>query len=48
MEMGGPEKVAAHQREGKLNARERLDQLFDAGTFQEIGMFTHSELAFYH
>jgi acetyl-CoA carboxylase carboxyltransferase component len=45
MEMGGAAKVEAHRREGKLDARERLDRLFDTGTFQEIGMFTHSDQA---
>lgn len=37
--MGG-EKLLQKQREsGKLNARERLDILFDAGTFQELDIF---------
>jgi len=40
--MGG-EKVLAKRREnGKLNARERLDLLFDKGSFREVDMFvTH-------
>jgi acetyl-CoA carboxylase carboxyltransferase component len=36
-EMGGPEKVAAHRARGKLDARSRLEHLFDPGTFTEIG-----------
>lgn len=36
-QMGGPEKVAAHQAKGYLTARARLDYLFDAGSFNEIG-----------
>ena len=39
-EAGGGAEAAAKQHEaGKLTARERLDQLFDAGTFQEKGLF---------
>ena len=41
--MGSPKKLAEYKKEGRLNARERLDLLFDSGTFQEIGMFTHSD-----
>jgi len=36
---GGPEKVAAQRKKGKLTARERMDLLFDPGTFQELGLF---------
>ena len=42
--MGGEKKLAQRKAEGKLNVRERLDLLFDSGTFQEIGLFTHSIL----
>jgi len=38
-QMGGEKAVAAHQGKGKLTARERLDHLFDPGTFREIDMF---------
>ncbi|MEA2646342.1 MAG: methylmalonyl-CoA decarboxylase subunit alpha [Chloroflexota bacterium] len=38
MAMGGEEKVARQHERNKLTARERLDLLFDAGTFQEFGM----------
>jgi acetyl-CoA carboxylase carboxyltransferase component len=37
---GGGEKRIKQQRDaGKLTARERIDLLFDAGTFQELDMF---------
>ncbi len=38
-EMGGAAAVAKQKETGKLTARERLDLLFDAGTFREIDMF---------
>lgn len=34
---GGDSKIAAQHRKGKLTARERLEYLFDEGSFQEIG-----------
>ena len=37
-EMGGEKAVAKQKAKGKLTARERLDRLFDPGTFQEIDM----------
>jgi len=40
---GGPEKVTAQHAKGRLTARERVDLLFDAGSFREIGMFAHSD-----
>ena len=40
--MGGPEKLAKRARPGVLDARARLDRLFDAGTFTESGLFTTS------
>ncbi len=40
--MGGEKALAKRREQGKLNARERLDLLFDQGTFREIDMFvTH-------
>ena len=40
--MGGEKAVAKEREKGKLTARERLDLLFDPGTFREIDMFvTH-------
>ncbi len=39
---GGEERVAKHHAQGKLTARERLDLLFDPGTFVEVDKFvTH-------
>jgi acetyl-CoA carboxylase carboxyltransferase component len=38
-QMGGKKMVAAHKEKGKLTARERLNLLFDSGTFREIDMF---------
>lgn len=35
--LGGEERVARHHASGKLDARQRLDLLFDPGTFTEIG-----------
>ncbi len=39
LQMGGEKAVAKHKAKGKLTARERLNLLFDAGTFREIDMF---------
>ncbi|MDQ7793934.1 MAG: carboxyl transferase domain-containing protein [bacterium] len=36
---GGPDKVAKQHKAGKLTARERLDRLFDPGTFSELDAF---------
>ena len=39
---GGEARIAAQHTKNKLTARERIDQLVDPDTFQEIGMFvTH-------
>jgi acetyl-CoA carboxylase carboxyltransferase component len=39
---GGPERVQQQHARGRLTARERLDQLLDAGSFQELGaLATH-------
>jgi len=35
--MGGPERLEKHHANGKLDARQRAEALFDAGTFTEIG-----------
>ncbi|MGZ5090874.1 MAG: acyl-CoA carboxylase subunit beta [Burkholderiales bacterium] len=40
--MGGPEKIKQRKAQGVLNARERIDRLFDAGTFLESGLFAVS------
>ena len=36
--MGGSEKIARQHEKGKLTVRERIDLLFDAGTFVELGL----------
>jgi len=42
LQMGGEKAVAKHKEKGKLTARERMNHLFDPGTFREIDMFvTH-------
>jgi acetyl-CoA carboxylase carboxyltransferase component len=42
LQMGGEKAIAKEKEKGKLTARERLDLLFDPGTFREIDMFvTH-------
>ncbi len=38
-EMGGDVRIEKQHTKGKLTARERLDHLFDEGTFREIDMF---------
>ena len=39
LQMGGEKAVAKQKQGGKLTARERLDILFDEGTFRELDMF---------
>ena len=41
--MGGPEKVARQHERGKLSVRERIDLLFDEGTFVEFGLLAHQQ-----
>jgi acetyl-CoA carboxylase carboxyltransferase component len=43
--MGGPERVLKQHAQGKLTVRERLDRLFDAGSFTEIGLLAHHQSA---
>ncbi len=42
---GGPKRIEKQHSKGKNTARERIDMLFDEGSFQEIGMFVqhHSQ-----
>ena len=43
--MGGADAVAKQHAESKLTVRERLDRLFDADSFQEIGVLaTHANV----
>ncbi|MFO7773916.1 MAG: carboxyl transferase domain-containing protein [Dehalococcoidia bacterium] len=37
--LGGPERVEKQHKSGKLTARERLDLLFDRGSFHELDLF---------
>jgi acetyl-CoA carboxylase carboxyltransferase component len=39
--MGGEERIAAQHAKTKLTARERVDLLFDPGTFVEFGILAH-------
>jgi len=41
--MGGPERVQRQHASGKLTARERVDLLFDDGTFYEYGLLAHHQ-----
>ena len=44
---GGQDKIDAQHKKGKLSARERIDLLMDAGTFEELGKFvTHRSSEF--
>ena len=40
--MGGPEKLTKRKSQGVLNARERIDVLFDRGSFIEAGLLATS------
>ncbi len=42
-EGGGLEKLEKRRLKGLLNARERLDELYDAGSFQESGMHVNHD-----
>ena len=42
MAMGGPAKLQERRDAGVLNARERIDQLVDTGSFLESGLFATS------
>ncbi len=42
-EMGGPDRVARQHEQGKLTVRERLDLLFDPGTFAEFSLLAHHQ-----
>jgi propionyl-CoA carboxylase beta chain len=39
---GGEDAIEAQHQKGKLTARERLDLLFDQGTFQELDLFVRT------
>jgi acetyl-CoA carboxylase carboxyltransferase component len=42
-EMGGEERVARQHSQNKMTVRERLDVLFDDGSFTEIGLLAHHQ-----
>jgi acetyl-CoA carboxylase carboxyltransferase component len=42
-EMGGADRVQRQHDQGKLTVRERLDLLFDDGTFVEFGILAHHQ-----
>lgn len=39
---GGQKRIDAQHKKGKLTARERIEYLFDEGSFQEVGAFIES------
>jgi acetyl-CoA carboxylase carboxyltransferase component len=41
--MGGPERIERQHSQGKLTVRERLELLFDPGTFFEYGLLAHHQ-----
>jgi methylmalonyl-CoA carboxyltransferase large subunit len=44
---GGPERLAKQKEQGKLTARERVEALVDAGSFEELGLFAeHRQVDF--
>ena len=43
LRMGGSERVQKQHAQGKLTVRERLDRLFDGGSFAEIGLLAHHQ-----
>ncbi|MEO9017726.1 MAG: carboxyl transferase domain-containing protein [Mycobacterium sp.] len=43
--MGGPERLAKHRGQGKLDARARIGHLLDPGTFRELGTLVGGEIA---
>jgi methylmalonyl-CoA decarboxylase subunit alpha len=45
LRMGGAEKLEKRRQAGVMNARSRIDRLFDAGTFTENGLFATSMLS---
>ena len=42
-ELGGPDEIKKQHAAGKLTVRERIDLLFDPGSFTELGGLAHSE-----
>jgi acetyl-CoA carboxylase carboxyltransferase component len=44
LELGGADKVARQHAKRRLTARERIDALLDAGSFDEHGLLAHSDV----
>ncbi len=44
LRMGGEKKLELQRSRGLLNARERIEQLLDPGSFFEIGVLAHSDI----
>ena len=43
LQMGGEEEIAKQRAQGKLTVRERIDLLFDEGTFTELGILAEHQ-----
>ncbi len=43
--MGGPERLEKHREAGKLDARARVEQLLDPGTFRDLGTPVGGDIA---
>ena len=43
--MGGPERLARHREDGKLDARARVERLLDKATFSEFGTLVGGQAA---
>ena len=46
-QMGGPKGIESQKLKGKMTARERLNYLFDPGTFQEVDMFVQHRCGYF-
>ncbi len=45
LQVGGDQRIRSQHQKGKQTARERIDQLLDPGTFQEVGLFAYNSVA---
>ena len=45
--MGGPDKLAKRHERGQLDARQRIAELFDEGSFSEIGALQFQIFSFH-
>src|ERR1700692_1783924 len=44
---GGKQRIDKHHAAGKLTARERVEELADRGSFQEIGLFAKHRATYF-